>query len=137
MCKEHRYRHSGRNWLTIFMLAVALFVAWIGVSEGPPPPLWWIPIGGMILGLVYLVINNPVHGSDFTEDALVILTPKARTAYPYEAIDYLEIIDWSESTGFRLHLKDGSEVTVHPHCLPEKHHTIDSAEAHGVAFRVS
>lgn len=135
MSTTYRHRTTGRTPLHLAALALAIGLGTLALAFGPPPALWWLPVGGATLALAWTVWRNPRHGVEIGPHGLTVTVHDSSTTWPLAEIDHLEIVSWTESTDYRLHLADGRRIELFSGSFPGQAETERAARAAGLAVR--
>lgn len=131
------FRRSERGWPAALILAVGAVMILAALRHGPPPLLWWLPVGGATGAALWMLLAGRVHGIDLTPEALIVTGAGRVETWPLDDIDHLQIADWTDSTDYVLHLRDGRRVPLFSGCFPRRADLIAAAAAARLDIRVS
>ncbi|MEO1746361.1 MAG: hypothetical protein AAFR13_07515 [Pseudomonadota bacterium] len=136
MADAYTYERTTRSPVYLAAGGFCVLLLVLAISLGAPWWIWavWAPVSAVVF---YLLWANKSYGIRLTDTELAIETDGASQRFALSAIDHLHVRDWSDSTDFELHLKDGTEVSVFSENMPGIQAIRTEFEKRGVRVEVS
>lgn len=80
--------------------------------------IFFVPGGIGFAMLLFMLIKNPVNGLELQDEMLILSAWRSPLPVPVRDIAKLEIVEWTDSSDFKVHLKSGETIEAFSGDIP-------------------
>jgi hypothetical protein len=80
--------------------------------------VFFVPAGIGSVMLLFMLIKNPVNGLELQDEMLILSAWRNPLQVPVHDIAKLEIVEWTDSSDFKVHLKSGEIIEAFSGDIP-------------------